>query len=114
MIHLSALPRRQCATLFHCRKAAPVCEDVVGHPPTRSVSPFQGILGAYEMYDSREGFLPSVACKDNTLMGASLRLMDTHIFSSGAVNWPPAKCRRPVFKHVSALSLLCTLQRPGK
>lgn len=84
-------------------------------------------VGLDMYYCSKERFLPAVtssAHKDNTssceamLDGctASLRLMDTLIHSTGAVDcvWPLAKCRSPVFKHVSTLPLRCTLLRPGE
>lgn len=98
-------------------KDAAACQGRVGHPPLGPLP----LSSASEVYSSEERFLPADICsncKDNTLSfeaeldgcAASPRLMDTHICSDGAADcaWPPAKCRRPVFKHVSTLPLSCT------
>lgn len=90
----------------------------MGHPPLGPL-PLPSASAGLKVCCSKERALPAAisrVCKDNALRfeagldgcTPSRRLMDTHIYSNGAVDcvWPPAKSRRPVFqtcKHSSTL-----------
>lgn len=121
MIHPRALPRRQYATLLRCRKRCCCVSGPTGTSTTEPTSPSQCVWGASRCTALKKDFflLPFPVFAKTITSGfeagldgctASLRLMDTHIYSNGAVDcvWPLAKSRRPVFKHVSTLPLSCT------
>lgn len=111
---------------FTTGKDAAVCWGRVGHPPLGPF-PLPSASMELEVYRSKDTFLPADIYnifKDNTSSFAAeldgctawLRLMDTHIYSNCAVDcvWPPAKSRRPVFKHVKHSSTLMHLSEAWK